>query len=208
MVRPGPDSASMNGPLALEVLTNTTRRGASFFSKRLEVAGGHVGPGQVELGGLAVEAAVADQHHENRILGPRRGELLERLGDLLAGGLAGDPLAVGLWLLVQVGDLLLRNPIARRRRVDQRRAPLAVGLGELRIAGQPDDHQQMRRLGRRNRGRHERQQQGSQVASNGEHRASFLRRNAVNTANAVNVDPFAAWTRWRAFPYANPTARR
>ena len=63
----------MNGPLALAVLTNTTRRGASRFISGSKSAAVMSGPGQVELRDLAVEAAVPDQHHEDHVLGAGAG---------------------------------------------------------------------------------------------------------------------------------------
>ena len=49
MVRPGPDNASMNGPLALAVLTRTTRRGASRCMNGSKSAAVMSGPGRLNL---------------------------------------------------------------------------------------------------------------------------------------------------------------
>ena len=69
MVRPGPDSASTNGPLALAVFTNTTCLVCSLASSARSRPAAMSGPGMLNLAVPAVVAAVADQRDEHHVVG-------------------------------------------------------------------------------------------------------------------------------------------
>ena len=124
--RPGPDSASTNGPLALAVFTNTTRFDFSLRQQRLEVLRRHVGPGQVELRDLVRVGAVAEEHDRRPCR--RRAAFAASVPNALTHAVARRR-RVG-----QQRDVVLRHAQLLRRGVGERRPPLLEQLAVLRIA--------------------------------------------------------------------------